>query len=113
MQEPMPSADTPRVPAVDRAVRLIDTLAASHEPLALAELARRLALPKSSVHGLLATLVAHGLAPRGTPFQLNQGRFLQRPSRLQVCVGNDDSVRVGGYVQLLARAELLIDPASL
>ena len=64
MPEPMPSADTPRVPAVDRAVRLIDALAASHEPLALAELARRLALPKSSVHGLLATLVAHGLARR-------------------------------------------------
>jgi len=53
-----------RVPAVERAVRLIDALAASREPLPLAELARRLALPKSSVHGLLATLVAHGLARR-------------------------------------------------
>lgn len=53
-----------RVPAVERAVRLIDALAASREPVALAELARRLALPKSSVHGLLATLVAHGLAHR-------------------------------------------------
>jgi DNA-binding IclR family transcriptional regulator len=58
------------VPAVERAVRLIDALAASREPLGLAELARRLALPKSSVHGLLATLVAHGLARRD-----DQGAF--------------------------------------
>lgn len=67
----------------------------------------------SAAGPVAAYLVAHGLVPRGTPFQLNQGRFLQRPSRLQVCVGHDDSVRVGGHVQLLARAELLIDPASL
>lgn len=67
----------------------------------------------SAAGPVAAYLVAHGLAPRGTPFQLNQGRFLQRPSRLQVCVGNDDSVRVGGHVQLLARAELLVDPSTL
>lgn len=67
----------------------------------------------SAAGPVAAYLVAHGLAPRGTPFQLNQGRFLQRPSRLQVCVGHDDSVRVGGHVQLLARAELLVDPATL
>lgn len=56
--------DPARVPAVERAVRLIDALASAREPLGLAELARRLALPKSSVHGLLATLAAHGLARR-------------------------------------------------
>ena len=67
----------------------------------------------SAAGPVAAYLVAHGLAPRGTPFQLNQGRFLQRPSRLQVCVGQDDRVRVGGHVQLLARAELLVDPATL
>ncbi len=67
----------------------------------------------SAAGPVAAYLVAHGLAPRGTPLQLNQGRFLQRPSRLQVCVGHDDRVRVGGHVQLLARAELLIDPATL
>ena len=72
------------------------------------------ARPAGSAAGPVAAyLVAHGLAPRGTPFQLNQGRFLQRPSRLQVCVGQDDRVRVGGHVQLLARAELLVDPATL
>ena len=41
------AADTSRlVPAVERAVRLLDALAAARQPLALAELARRLALPK-------------------------------------------------------------------
>lgn len=67
----------------------------------------------SAAGPVAAYLVAHGLAPHGTPLQLNQGRFLQRPSRLQVCVGHDDRVRVGGHVQLLARAELLVDPATL
>ncbi len=67
----------------------------------------------SAAGPVAAYLVAHGLAQRGTPLQLNQGRFLQRPSRLQVRVDNDGSVRVGGHVQLLARAELLVDPASL
>lgn len=52
------------VPAVERAVRLLDTLAASRQPPTLAELARALDLPKSSVHGLLGTLVALGLARR-------------------------------------------------
>jgi DNA-binding IclR family transcriptional regulator len=52
------------VPAVERAVRLLDLLAAAGRPLPLAELTRELELPKSSLHGLLATLVALGLARR-------------------------------------------------
>jgi DNA-binding IclR family transcriptional regulator len=71
--ERAPPDDSPRVPAVDRAVRLIDTLAGSHEPLGLAELARRLALPKSSLHGLLATLVSHGLARRNESGEFSLG----------------------------------------
>ncbi|EML5862548.1 PhzF family phenazine biosynthesis protein, partial [Pseudomonas aeruginosa] len=51
--------------------------------------------------------VEYGLAARGEPFVLHQGRFLERPSRLDVQVATDGSVRVGGHVQLLARAELL------
>ncbi|MGX9031893.1 PhzF family phenazine biosynthesis protein, partial [Pseudomonas aeruginosa] len=54
-----------------------------------------------------AYLVEYGLAARGEPFVLHQGRFLDRPSRLDVQVATDGSVRVGGHVQLLARAELL------
>ena len=61
------------VPAVERAVRLLDELAASREPVALSELARRLTLPKSSVHGLAATLVALGLARRNEQGELSLG----------------------------------------
>ena len=60
------SGSEPRlVPAVERAVRLLDTLAAARQPQSLAELARALDLPKSSVHGLLGTLTSLGLARRG------------------------------------------------
>jgi DNA-binding IclR family transcriptional regulator len=52
------------VPAVERAARLLDLLAVTGRPLALGELARTLALPKSSVHGLLHTLTALGLTMR-------------------------------------------------
>jgi len=68
------SPSEPRlVPAVERAVRLLDALAAARRPLALTELARALALPKSSVHGLLATLVALGLARRNADGEFTLG----------------------------------------
>ena len=58
--------ETPRdnVPAVMKASQVLDALAASREPLALAELTRRLGLPKSSVLGLCNTLARTGLATR-------------------------------------------------
>ena len=52
------------VPAVERAIALLDALATASQPQSLAALARSLSLPKSSVHGLLATLAAAGLARR-------------------------------------------------
>ncbi len=52
------------VPAVERAVRLVDHLATLRRPQPLAELSKVLGLPKSSLHGLLNTLVALGLATR-------------------------------------------------
>jgi DNA-binding IclR family transcriptional regulator len=66
------------VPAVERAVALLDVLAASRHPRALADLARQLALPKSSLHGLLATLAATGLARRNA-----DGEFALGPKALQ------------------------------
>ncbi len=61
-----------KVPAVERAVRLLDQLAVSRQPASLSELVRTLKLPKSSVHGLLATLTALDLIKRTTnnEFQL-------------------------------------------
>lgn len=67
----------------------------------------------SAAGPVAAYLVQQGVRGPGQAFSLNQGRFLQRPSRLDVCVGVDGRVSVGGHVQLLARAELLIDPRQL
>ena len=67
----------------------------------------------SAAGPVAAYLVRHGLRAAEQAFSLNQGRFLQRPSRLDVCVSSDGQVRVGGHVQLVARAELLIEPALL
>ena len=52
------------VPAVARAARLLDTVAESPEPVSLGTLTRQLDLPKSTVHGLCATLVHAGLLTR-------------------------------------------------
>jgi DNA-binding IclR family transcriptional regulator len=52
------------VPAVVKAVRLLDTLAAANEPLSLASLTAKLDLPKSTIHTLCATLVHAGLVRR-------------------------------------------------
>jgi DNA-binding IclR family transcriptional regulator len=61
------------VPAVERAALLLDALAASRQPQSLADLARALSLPRSSVHGLLATLVALGLARRNGDAEFSLG----------------------------------------
>ncbi len=63
---PTPALAAPRgsVPAVLRAARLLDALAAAREPVPLAALAAQLALPRSTVHGICATLVATGLVAR-------------------------------------------------
>ena len=53
-----------RVPAVSRALSLLDRLAQQREPMSLARLANELALPKSSVHGLCNTLMSFGYLRR-------------------------------------------------
>jgi len=70
---PAPPAATRLVPAVERAARLLDALASSRQPLSLADLARQLALPRSSLHGLLATLVALDLARRNGDAEFSLG----------------------------------------
>lgn len=66
------------VPAVARAVRLLDHLAGLHGPQPQAELARALGLPRSSLHGLLRTLVALGVAARN-----ERGEYALGPRPLQ------------------------------
>jgi DNA-binding IclR family transcriptional regulator len=62
------------VPAVSRALSLLDRLAQEREPMTLARLASDLALPKSSVHGLCNTLVSYGYLRRQS-----DGAFLIGP----------------------------------
>lgn len=64
-----PSA-TALVPAVSRALTLLDTLAQLRQPMSLTRLATDLDLPKSSVHGLCNTLVSFGYLRR-----LSDGAF--------------------------------------
>lgn len=52
------------VPAVTRAMSLLDRLAEERHPMPLARLAAGLQLPKSSVHGLCSTLLAMGYLRR-------------------------------------------------
>jgi DNA-binding IclR family transcriptional regulator len=57
------------VPAVARAIRVLDAVAAAEKPLSLSRLQEALSLPKSTLHGLCATLVQGGLlrrSPDGT-----------------------------------------------
>lgn len=72
------------VPAVTRAVAILDTLAATDgRPLSVSELARALGLPKSSTGNLCVTLEAAGMVTRnGSGFALGRklvelgGRYL-------------------------------------
>jgi IclR family transcriptional regulator, blcABC operon repressor len=54
----------PLVPAVARALTLLERLARGREPMTLARLSSELELPKSSVHGLCTTLVSFGYLRR-------------------------------------------------
>lgn len=58
------AAAAPLVPAVTRALCLLDRLAQVREPMSLAQLTSELALPKSSVHGLCNTLMSFGYLRR-------------------------------------------------
>ena len=62
------------VPAVSRALLLLDRLAERREPMTLARLAAELSLPKSSVHGLCNTLMSFGYLRRQ-----DDGSFLIGP----------------------------------
>jgi IclR family transcriptional regulator, blcABC operon repressor len=76
-----PSASA-RVPAVTRALALLNLLAHERTPMSVTQIAARLALPKSSVHGLCLTLAA--------------GRYLRRQG--------DGGYFIGAGVMELAHA---------
>ncbi|MBI5255590.1 MAG: IclR family transcriptional regulator [Burkholderiales bacterium] len=70
---PIASLRPALVPAVVRAMAVLDHLARQRQPLSMARLAVDLALPKSSVHGLCNTLLALGYLRRQGDGQLQIG----------------------------------------
>ena len=86
-----PAAGKALVPAVQRASRLLDHLAQAREPVTLAALVRELSLPKSSMHGLLATLVELDLVRR-----LPAGEFALGPRVLQWANGYTSQTDIVG-----------------
>src|SRR5947207_11957918 len=86
-----PGAGPALVPAVSRALTLLDRLAQQRQPMSLARLASELALAKSSVHGLCNTLVTFGYLRRQ-----DDGAFLIGPrvmSLAEAFVANTDVAR--------------------
>jgi DNA-binding IclR family transcriptional regulator len=61
---PRAGATPALVPAVSRALAVLDRLAQQRAPMSLARLAADLSLPKSSVHGLCNTLLSYGYLRR-------------------------------------------------
>ena len=79
------------VPAVARAMALLDLLARQREPFHLSELASRLCLPKSSVHGLCSTLASQGYLRR-----YHDGSFFIGPAVMALAnafVGRTDAAQ--------------------
>ena len=73
-----PATAPTSVPAARNAVRLLRVLARSAEPLPAATLARRLALPRSSMYHLLSALADEGFVthlPDGAGYALGLGAF--------------------------------------
>jgi DNA-binding IclR family transcriptional regulator len=58
------TAESFRVPAVDRALNVIELLASSERGLTVSEIKRKLGLPKSSAHCLVNTLATRGYVRR-------------------------------------------------
>src|ERR1700694_3172845 len=56
-----PNTGAGAAPAISRAMKLLDEVAASPGDAGISELARRIGLGKSSVHGLISTLTLEGL----------------------------------------------------
>lgn len=66
------STKTKSVPSLERALRVLETLAASKNGLSLSELSKTLAMPRSSTHCLLITLERQGYLLRNE----KTGRYL-------------------------------------
>jgi IclR family transcriptional regulator, blcABC operon repressor len=76
----MPTLKTPPkhptstpVPALDRSVLILDLLSQTRDGLSLGDIAKTVAIPKSSTHNLMLALVEHGLVRRNEEGQFSMG----------------------------------------
>ena len=67
------------IQSVDRSVKILSALQGARR-LSLAELAARLALPASTVHGILATLAVHGMVEQ----EAGSSRYMLGPAVLRM-----------------------------
>ena len=68
------------IQSVERAIRILQVLAAGPGRLGVSELSQRLGLAKTTVHGLLRTLQAHGLVEQRT----DSNKYQLGPELLQL-----------------------------
>jgi DNA-binding IclR family transcriptional regulator len=61
------------VPALDRSVCILDLLSQTREGLSLGDIAKTIAIPKSSAHNLMLALVEHGLVRRDDDGEYSMG----------------------------------------
>jgi PhzF family phenazine biosynthesis protein len=59
-----------------------------------------------------AYLVSHGIRSADEPFDVHQGRFVGRPSRIHVRLGADGSIFVGGPVTPFSSGTILVSVVS-
>ncbi len=67
MTKPVPDTDRYHVPNLDRALAILEFLAAQTHPCGITEIADALSFPKNSVFRIAATLHAHGYLRREEP----------------------------------------------
>ena len=94
-------SDGGAIKSVVKVARILDLLTVHHEGLGVSEIARQLGLKKSSVHGLLKTLVARGFLARTARGRYDLGLRLLQYGMLAAS-RNDVVVAVRPWAERLA-----------
>jgi len=102
-----------RLPAVDRAMSLFELLASSPRGLTLSELSRKLAIPKSTTHYLVHTLVTRGYVERGANRQFLLGLRLAAVAEASLADFNLRSLIVPYLREITGRTNLTSTAAVL
>src|SRR5262249_60646388 len=77
------------IQAVDRALRILTVLQGGRR-MSLGEIATAIDLAPSTVHGLVRTLLAHGMVQQ----EIDSGRYRLRPPTLRLRHGHLDTPRI-------------------